>query len=282
MIRILGSAATAAIIAAAAFPSHAAAQQDFHWSGRVAQGERIQINNLVGDIRAEPAEGGEVTVTGVRAGPGAERVRVEVVRRGDATVICAIYPGDGGSGWRDDDDDDDRPRGRARDACDQRNVNIRGETRARVDFTVRVPAGVRLSANTVSGDVEARSLRGPVTARSVSGDVHVTTSGQVEASTVSGSVVATLGRIGGEDLQFRSVSGDVTLQVPAGIDADFDARTLSGSIESDFPLDRGREDDERGRYRVAVGHHARGTLGRGGPSLSVHTVSGDVSLRRIR
>jgi len=283
MIRILGSAATAAIVAATAFHPHAAAQQqDFRWSGRVAQGERIQINNIVGDIRAEPADGGEVTVTGVRAGPGAERVRVEVVRRGDATVICAIYPGDGGSGWRDGDDDDDGPRGRARDACDQRNVNIRGETRARVDFTVRVPAGVRLSANTVSGDVEARALRGPVTARSVSGDVHVTTSGPVEASTVSGSVVATLGRTGGEELQFRSVSGNVTLQVPAGIDADFDARTLSGSIESDFPLDRGREDDGRGRYRVAVGHHARGTLGRGGPSLSVHTVSGDVALRRIR
>ncbi|HSU16673.1 DUF4097 family beta strand repeat-containing protein [Longimicrobium sp.] len=292
MIRMLGTAATAAMMTVmAARPhtgpvdAHAAAarqQGDFRWSGRIANGERIQINNIVGNIRAEPTDGDQVTVTGVRAGRGAERVRIEVVHRGTGTVICAIYPSDDNGGWRrdDDDDDDDRDNGQPRDACNQRGGTIR-DNGPRVDFTVRVPAGVRLSANTVSGDVEARALRGPVQARSVSGNVRVATSGPVEASTVSGSVVATLGRTGGEDLDFRSVSGDVTLQVPAGIDADFEARTLSGSIDSDFPLELGRG-EERGRMRIAVGQHVHGTLGRGGPALRVHTVSGDVALRRIR
>ena len=129
--------------------------------------------------------------------------------------------------------------------------------------------------------MEARRLRGPVDARSVSGNVRVSTAGPVQASSVSGDVVATLGRMGGQDLQFRSVSGNVTLEVPAGLDAEFEARTLSGEIDSDFPLLVGRG-DERGRFRVHVGQQAHATLGRGGPALRVTTVSGDVVLRRVR
>ncbi|HEX6749709.1 MAG TPA: hypothetical protein VF092_20625 [Longimicrobium sp.] len=294
MIRLFGIAGTAAALAgllphphqAAAgaaepvTPAPAAApQQDFHWRGRIAQGEQIQVLNIIGDIRAEPTDGDEVTVTGVRSGRGAERIRVEVVRRASGTVICAIYPGDGGSRWRDDDDDDDR--GEPRDACNSRRRVTIDDDDGRVNFTVRVPAGVRLAARTVSGNVEARRLRGPVDARSVSGDVRVATAGPVEASSVSGDVFAELGRMGDRDLEFRSVSGSVTLEVPAGIDADFEAGTLSGSIESDFPVQLARREG-RGRYNIRVGQQARARLGRGGPTLHVTTVSGDVTLRRAR
>jgi DUF4097 and DUF4098 domain-containing protein YvlB len=170
-------------------------------------------------------------------------------------------------------------------------MNVRDED-ADVEFVVRVPAGVKLSARSVSGDVEARDLRGPVDARSVSGDVHVTSAGEVRAASVSGDVFASLGRIPSRGLEFRSVSGDVTLELPSGTDADFSARTLSGEIDSDFPLTiegrRGRgddDDDDRGgwpRVRVRVGHNMRAHLGRGGPELNVTTVSGDINLRRAR
>jgi hypothetical protein len=256
----------------------AATQQDFHWRGRLAAGEQIQINNVIGDIRAEPTDGDEVVVTGVRHGRNADEVRIEVVRRSSGTVVCAVYPSDGDRGWSrrdDDDDDDDRE---PRDACNPRHTNTRDGS-ASVDFTVRVPAAVKLAARTVSGDVEALRLRGPVDARSVSGDVRVSTAGPVQAASVSGNVTATLGRMGGQDLQFRSVSGNVTLEVPAGIDAEFEARTLSGSIDSDLPMLIGGRDD-RGRFRVGQQVHA--TLGRGGPTLHVTTVSGDVVLRRSR
>jgi hypothetical protein len=278
MIRILCAAATAAILAGTAVHPTGAQQGDFHWSGRLAQGEQIQIDNVIGDIRAEPTDGGEVTVTGVRSGEDAGSVRIEVVRRREGTVICAIYSDDGRH--RDDDDYDGRDDGQPRDACNQRHVHVH-DSHAAVAFTVRVPAGVRLAAHTVSGSVDVRGLRGPVDAKSVSGNVHVSATGPVQAMTVSGNVVAELGRTAGRDLEFRSVSGDVTLQVPAGIDAEFDARTLSGSIDSDFPLQRGRGDDHGG-FNIRVGQEAHGTLGRGGPSLRVTTVSGDVTLRRAR
>ena len=75
-------------------------------------------------------------------------------------------------------------------------------------------------------------------------------------------------------------------------DADFSARTISGEIDSDFPLTiegrRGRrdgdDDDDRGwpRVRVRVGHDMHARLGRGGPELNITTVSGDITLRRAR
>jgi hypothetical protein len=266
------SALSPASSPAAAAP---AAQQDFHWSGRLAQGEQIQINNIIGDIRAEPADGDEVTVTGVRN--GSNDLRVEVVRRREGVVICAVYPeGEGRRGFSFDDDDDDD--GGARDACSHRTMRMNHENPGSIRFTVRVPAGVKLVANTVSGDVETQRLRGPVVARSVSGDVRVASAGPVEAASVSGNVFAALGRMPSHDLQFRSVSGNVTLEVPSAIDADFRAQTLSGSIDSDFPLQRDRD---RGGW-VHVGEQARATLGRGGPELNVTTVSGDVVLRRTR
>ena len=302
MIRTLGLAAAFAAAAAAPIPTplatDAAAQQDFRWSGRLARGEQITVKGIIGDIRAEPTGGDQVVVTAIRRGRGAERVRIETVRRSEGVVVCAIYPrrdDDEGRGWtmrrdRDRDDDNDGPR----DACSGGgNVSVH-DGDARVDFTVRVPAGVRVMLGTVTGDVYATGLHSPVRAASVSGDVHVSSDGPVQASSVSGDVEATLGRTGGQRLQFSTVSGDVTLRVPASIDADFTARTLSGSIDSDFPLqlggrgrrDRGDDDDDRdgGPYRVHVriGQEANGRLVRGGPELAVNTVSGDVTLVRIR
>ena len=61
------------------------------------------------------------------------------------------------------------------------------------------------------------------------------------------------------------------------------AQTLSGDIESDFELrrDRGYDDEEDGVH-VNIGSSAKGTIGRGGPELSVNTVSGDIRLERVR
>jgi len=296
MIRIFGLAAALVAGAAAPLPHPAAApaaQQDFHWSGRLARGEQIAVKGIIGDVRAEPTSEGEVTVTAVRRGREADRVRIEVVRRPEGVVVCAVYPrddGEDGRGWSMRQDDDDGGRGEPRDACNRGNVSVHGDG-ARVDFTVRVPAGVRVSMATVTGDVYAHGLHSPVRAASVSGSVHVSSDGPVQATSVSGDVEATMGRTGGEPLRFSSVSGNVTLRVPASTDADFSARTLSGTIDSDFPLElgsangrRGRDDDDdrgRTRVRVRIGQEAHGRLGRGGPELRVNTVSGDISLVRI-
>jgi hypothetical protein len=276
-------AAAAALMLAAGVPAAAQGQQDFRWNGRLASGEEVEIRNLNGDVRAEPSSSGQVEVVGLRRGGDAELVDIRVERQGDGVTICAVFPNSNTrSSNRDDDDGDERRGG----ACSQPGRRTsRRNLDARVDFVVRVPAGVRLSAATVSGNVDARGLRGPVEAHSVSGDVHVATTGHAEASTVSGDVVATLGGNAGRDLRFKSVSGNVTLHVPGSINADFRARTLSGHIESDFPITLASRERSRDRdqwVNVRIGEQARGTFGRGGPELEVETISGNIRVVRNR
>jgi hypothetical protein len=239
--------------------------RDFRWTGRLAAGQWIEVKGIIGSIDAQPASGNEVEVTAIkREGRRGrvEDVRIEAVRHDDGVTICALYPSrrgrenecDVGDRWHSNNDDND----------------------VRVDFVVRVPRGVHFMGRTVSGSVDAIDLPADAKASSVSGDVEVSAAGVVEASTVSGSIRATMGSARpGRDLSFNTVSGSITLYVPANFQADFDAETLSGDIDSDFPISVRRH-----RY---VGVSAYGRIGdRGGHALSMETVSGSIRLRRTR
>jgi hypothetical protein len=274
--------------AARTLPAAARQQEDFRWSGRIARGDEIEIRGLLGDVHAEPASGDQVEVVGRRVGDDADQVRVEVVETDGGVVICAIYPrterasrrrGEGRRSYAD--------RTRADDACDDGNsgeLSVDADE-ARIDFTVRVPAGVRFAARTVQGDIRADGLRGPVDAASVDGDVRVSTTGTARAATVSGNVEATFGQMDGEDMEFASVSGDVIVRLAGDMGAQVQANTLSGEIQSDFALrmsGQDDDDDDRGGFHIQIGQQASGTIGRGGPELSLNTVSGDIRLLRNR
>jgi hypothetical protein len=271
------------VVQQAAFGAEAVAgQEDFRWSGRLARGQEIEINGIIGNVTAVAASGDQVEVIGRRRGRGAADVRIEAVETRDGIAICTIYPQRAGRDGRRVDADGNGP-------CRGNNGNIDGDDAA-IDFTVRVPAGVKLAANTVSGDIVAEGLRSPVEAASVSGDVRVATSGPARASTVSGDVTAAFGQTDGDEMEFASVSGDVTLRLAGNVGAEVEAQTLSGEIHSDFPLRRGHmtdDDDDDGdddgvHVDIRIGQSARGTIGRGGAELSVTTISGDIRLERAR
>jgi DUF4097 and DUF4098 domain-containing protein YvlB len=91
---------------------------------------------------------------------------------------------------------------------------------------VAVPVGARVTANTVSGAVSVRAVRGEIEARSVSGDVDVEGAvRRLRAASVSGDVRVT--RVEG-DVRVESVSGDATIDDVAG---EIDAQTVSGEID---------------------------------------------------
>jgi hypothetical protein len=268
----------AAQMAPAAGP--AVTQEDFRWSGRIARGDEIAIRGLMGDVRAEVASGDQVEVIGRRVGDDADQVRIEVVETDDGITICTLYPvrrRDGDEGRRSRRDNDG--------PCRNGNSGQIEIDDARIDFTVRVPAGVRLAASTVEGNIEAMGLRSPVDAASVSGNVRVSTTESARAATVSGNVDATFGRTDGEEMEFASVSGNVIVRLAGDVGAEVSANTLSGTIQSDFGLRirGGRDDDDDdGGFNVQVGQQASGTIGRGGPELSLNTVSGDIRVLRGR
>jgi DUF4097 and DUF4098 domain-containing protein YvlB len=111
---------------------------------------------------------------------------------------------------------------------------------------------------------------------SVSGDLRLTNlrATSVRASSVSGDVEVGITQLSGDGaLEFRSVSGDVTVTVPSTLDADFQMSSVSGDLDTDFPLTlNGR----MGRRRIEA------RIGKGGRDFSVSTVSGDVRLRAAK
>jgi DUF4097 and DUF4098 domain-containing protein YvlB len=147
---------------------------------------------------------------------------------------------------------------------------------ASVRFEVQVPRSISYEETfgSVSGDVHVTGVTGHLHASAVSGDVHIKdVSGSVSATAVSGDVNVEIARLeGAEDMKFSTVSGDVTLSLPASLDADVDMSSFSGSIKTDFPVEVRSE-------KFGSRNWARGKLGDGSRRLRISTVSGDVNMR---
>ncbi len=236
-----------------------AAQGDFHWKGKIAAGKEIEIKGVNGDVRAVAGSGEtEVTATKRAKRSDPDDVKIEVVEHEGGVTICAVYPSEG----------------RRANEC-RRGEDGHMSTRENdvvVEFTVHVPAGVRFVGKTVNGEVEAASLGGDVEASTVNGGIHISTSGYAEATTVNGSIVAAMGKASWRDgVEFRTVNGGITLDLPPSLSAEVRAETVNGEIFTDFPL---TVSGRLGPRRVT------GTIGSGGRQLALSTVNGNIRLRK--
>ena len=251
MLVVIGSLATVGTLTA----------QDFRWHAPLASGKTLEVRGISGRVRAVRASGGEAEVTAVkkagrRGNP--EDVEIKMVEAGDGVTICAVYP------TRRSGMSECRAGGGGGD-------NIK-DTDVSVDFEVKVPVGVDFVGATVNGDVEATDLPADARVSSVNGDVEVSAAGTARGTTVNGSVVATVGKAGWNGtLEFSTVNGGIRLTLPANLDADVDASTVNGAIDSDFPI------TVQGRMRPREFH---GRIGKGGRKLQLNTVNGSIELRK--
>jgi hypothetical protein len=248
----------------AATPLDAAAQaDDFSWRGRLSADQTLEVRGVMGSIRAELASGDAIEVRAAKRGgrrSDATDVNIEVVPHAGGVTICAVYP---------------TPRGTRREnRCgpDGSYSMNTSNNDVRVDFVVRVPAGVQLMASNVSGNVDVTGLRSYVDARTVSGNVQVATTEAAQARTVSGNVTASLGSLAGTgSLEFKTVSGNISVRLPATAGAYVSIKTVSGGFRSDFPV------TVEGRMSP---RQLEGTIGNGGRRVTMETVSGNVRLLR--
>ncbi|GJG87365.1 hypothetical protein tb265_25460 [Gemmatimonadetes bacterium T265] len=105
-------------------------------------------------------------------------------------------------------------------------VRARGRSAGDQQLDVVVPVGTRVTANSISGDVRVRGVRGELDAETVSGDIDVQeATRRLSATSVSGSVHADT--FDG-DLHAHSVSGDLRV---VGVRGDADVNTVSGNVE---------------------------------------------------
>lgn len=242
----------------------AAAQSNpWRWHKALSRGSTIEVRGVIGDVVATPSAGSEVEVI-ARISEGkhghSDDVRIVAVDGSDGVTICALYPAKR---------DSDEPVCKAGGG---HNGGNSANNDTRVDFEVRVPAGVEVRVSTVVGDVRATNMTAHVSASSVSGDVLVSTTDLARASSVSGSIDVTMGRADWTgELSFSTVSGDLTLTMPGQLNTELRASSVSGDMDSDWPV----------KVTRRIAHNSmNGTIGDGGRSLHLSTVSGDITLRR--
>ena len=240
---------------------------DFTWDGAMQAGRTLYVRNLNGTIRVTKADGDRASVVATkrwRRGDPAD-VRVEQVKASNTgdVIICAF--------WGE------------RSTCDERGYrshndndgwNWRGNRNdVSVEFTVKLPVGVRVVVTSVNGEVSVEDATAEVEASSVNGSVWAASSGgPVVAHSVNGDVRARMSSRGTKDLKFSSVNGTVIVQVPENTDAELSMSTVNGSVQSDFPVTISGKLNPR---------RLHATLGKGGPLIEMRTVNGDVRLRKV-
>jgi Putative adhesin len=226
---------------------------------RIGTAGELYLANVVGDITISRGTGNEAHVEMIKTARGTTTeeakealglVTIDIVERPNRAELKTIYPGG-----------DEMRRG------NRRNVDVS------VAFNVTVPTGTRVRANSISGAVSAKDVKGDLVLKSVSGAVRLANgggsgtaesiSGSVEvldsafdaamsASTASGSI--TLRRVKAKRLAVHSISGslamdDVDCQVVEG-------QTVSGTVQFGGTLSRnGRYElsSHSGTLNVAVG-----------------------------
>ena len=240
-----------------------------------ANGELV-LSNVAGDIAVSRGGGNEVSVEIVKTARGRsdddareqlKLVQVEVIERSGRAEVRARYP-----------EGDERRRN------NRRNINVS------VAYTVTAPAGMRLRAQSVSGSIAVKEIKGEVTAESVSGTVRIVNAGRISsaksisgsvevndaemdgsfnASSVSGSVV--LRRVKARLLELGSISGNVLMD-----DVDSQqvaAQTVSGNVSFGGPVARSA------RYELSS-HSGNVTVTLGGSSgFEVEATSFSGSIR---
>jgi hypothetical protein len=231
----------------------------------------VWVRNTNGSVTAEPASGDSLEVVGVktygRSDPAG--VKFVTVPYDGGIAICAVWersggrcgPGGGGGGG-----------GPGGLGTAFRQGSAHGSDVA-VDFTVRLPRGVRLGATTVNGGVRVEGASAPVVAASVNGQVDAVTSvGPVSAMSVNGNVHARMRAFADTgEVSLITVNGTATAELPPQLDADVEATTVNGSINTDYPL------TITGKFTT---RHAKGTIGSGGRRVHVMTVNGSINLRK--
>jgi len=131
----------------------------------------------------------------------------------------------------------------------------------------------RISAETVSGDMHLSGISGEIEATTVSGDMELQAGlvDSVKLETVSGDMTAVAEVSGNGKLSAESMSGDVTVLLPASQAGSFKAQSFSGRIETDYGA------VEQAKH--GPGSHLKYQTGGNGAEVRVESFSGNIRLK---
>jgi len=165
--------------------------------------------------------------------------------------------------------------------------------RVSVNYEVKVPQGVNLgevkstngsvyitgpvghtNASTTNGRIELDGAKGTISLSSTNGRIEaVNIRGELDADTTNGTIM--LEMISFEDtIKAKTTNGSITLRVGSleKVNADFNARTVNGSISLDLPVTLKSMKKSR--------RSLEGQIGQGGPEISLRTVNGSIKITK--
>ena len=181
---------------------------------KVGSNGEIHIGNITGNIIITRGGGSEATLEVIKTSRGRTTdearemlglVQVDVTERGGRAEVRTRYP-------QGDDYRHER----------RRNVHVS------VAFNLAAPAGTRVSATSVSGDISCKDITGDVALESVSGSVRIASGGRVAAAkSISGNVEITDTQIEGQ-AEASSVSGNVLMRSVKA--RSLEAASVSGNV----------------------------------------------------
>jgi hypothetical protein len=265
------------LVTAAALPAFAQTNRQpqqtenaFSWNDRVPAGRWIRVRNLNGPISVGQASGDKVEVSAVkrwrRGDPAVVHFETKKFGPNDENiVICALW------GERSECDEDGYRTRRDRNHDDERGMRNNDVS---VEFRVLVPKGVKVGMHTINGDVTIDGATADIEAGTINGEVDVANAqARVSATNVNGGVRARFNRLDSDArMEFTTVNGSVTVEMPNEGGADIDLQTVMGTINTNFEMTlQGRFDPKR--IRTHIGKP-------GGPRLRLETVNGSVELKR--
>jgi len=217
-------------------------QEETRWHGWIPSGQMVEVNNIYGNVSAEPASGDEIEVVATKRGlSDPAQVTIEVVEHKGGVTICAVYP-DADSAHPFDCRPSHGGGFRVATTSDS-TTQIRWDNGGggdmilndlRVDFVVRLPKRLRFIGRTFDGDVSAHMLE--------------------------------------QDVEAHSVLGDVRVDLTTKAGAEVHAETAKGRVSSEFPLST--------RLNSGHGMMAFGHVGHSRRVVRLKTDEGDIHLER--
>jgi len=150
------------------------------------------------------------------------------------------------------------------------------ETRDRIDLVLFVPEGVALDIRTDDGLIDVKKIRSDLSADSRTGEVRIKSiRGRAQAKSLRGRISATLVTgVTGESQDFVTETGDIEVWIGEDFHAEAVLAT-SGEICTDFSIEiQHHRLEEPNKVGVAM-------VGPGGPRLRLGSKQGRVCLRRM-
>lgn len=231
-------------------------RESYRWAGSVAASNWVWIRNTNGPVVIEGTEGDSLVVfadkSARRSDP--DDVEIRVVENDGSVTVCAVW------------------------SAAVMECGARGEYKMKnqkksdvaVRFRVQLPRGVKIDASTINGPVDVDGAQSAVAVATVNGQINAQAYGPVQASTVNGSIHATMHELAGDEpVELKTVNGSIHAELPVKLNAELSASTVSGKINTELPMQIMGKVSPR---------NVKARIGTGGRLLELSTVNGSIEI----